>query len=333
MAVLLGLGLVVLATGMATSALDDALASAASDANSTVGPGPSRQPTPSRSTQQPTKRPTPQPTPTAKQPTYQNDDYQAKPPPNNPPPVPYPRTDAQARTWLVRNSLYGQVAPRPIRCTLNRVKPKTASRAQLERYLNELSACLMKEWDGVLTRAGYLAVRPRIVVYTGPIQTQCGLVSSGSAFYCSADQRVYFPTTFYQYEAPETANALLPMLTVMAHEFGHVIQGRVGIILARNILVSKLPKNQALEYTRRTELQADCLAGRFVGSLSTYLGVSEKDRALLKQSWAGGGDDRQSSDPDHGLSTTRISWLFTGIDKPGKLSVCNTWTAPSDKVR
>lgn len=328
--VLLGLGLVVLSAGLAgTNAQNPDVTSWPA---SSILPGPTHQPTPDPSRQAPA---TSQPSAESR---YQNDDYQAEPPSSNPPPVPNPATQEQARQLLVNNPLYAQRAPRPIRCTLSVINPATASRAQLQQHLTELTGCLMKEWDGVLAAAGYIAVRPSVTIYTQPIQTQCGRVETHNAFYCSADQRVYYAPDFPQIMPPRAANSRLTLLVLIAHEFGHAVQARSAVMSSQALLASSLPKNQALAYSRRFELQADCLAGRFAGALAQSMGFTQQDRDTMAEAWNAIGDDVLWQDPDrvgdHGKGANRVGWLFTGLNsRPPTLAACNTWVAPDQRVR
>lgn len=331
--VLLGMGLVVLSAGLSNSAASDPAGTPRPVPISTIAPGPTQRPTP-----EPTPQPQPSQTSSASEASYQNDDYRANPPPTNPPPVPNPASQAQARQLLVSNALYAQTAPRPIRCTLTAINPSTATNAQLQRHFSQLTGCLMKEWDGVLAAAGYLAVRPTVTIYTQPIQTQCGRMDTHNTYYCSADQRIYYAPDFMALMPPRAAASQLSILLLIAHEFGHAIQARTGMLSAQAWLSSELPKSQALAYSRRLELQADCLAGRFAGSLAEYLQLSGSDRDLLAEAWNAIGDDVLWNDPDrvgdHGKGANRVTWLFTGINnQPVQLSACNTWVAPDQKVR
>lgn len=267
---------------------------------------------------------------------YQNEDYQAPPPAQRPPPLPNPTDRVEARKLLEGNALYAQVAPRPIRCDLADFNPKTATRAQTEQHLSELTACLMKEWDGVLSAAGYRAVRPQVTIYNGAIDSPCGRITTNPAFYCPADQGIYFPET-YGKQMPPRASTRLTVLAVIAHEFGHAIQGRTGILSAQYALSTGQSREEKLADSRRVELQASCFGGRFIGALAQSMAITDEERAALIEGWKLGGDDAQANDPnavgDHGLGATQVRWLTAGMDTPGPLSVCNTWIAPDDQVR
>lgn len=325
--VLLGLGLLVFATSLANTVID-------ADEDSVTSSAPPTTSGPRTTTQRPSQ-PTAKPTP--KQPTYQNDNYEAEPPPRNPPQLPYPANDAQAKTWLTRNSLYGQVSPKPVRCALSLVDAPTAKTAQLQRHADELTACLMRVWDGTLASAGYLAVRPNVTIYTQPIQTPCGRFEMYNAYYCPANQRVYYAPNVAEWFPPRATSSRLTVLLVIAHEFGHVVQARTGIWQAQYQLARRLTRNEALAYSRRAELQADCLSGVFVGSLATALAIDQNKRNAIAAHAKAWGDEAGKRDPntpgDHGSGANRANWVLTGVDHRGSLAACNTWVAPDQQVR
>lgn len=83
--------------------------------------------------------------------------------------------------------------------------------------------------------------------YTQEIETGCGLATLDNAFYCSADHSIYYDLNFLAHEL-ETNGDFGPVL-IIAHEWGHLVQGLLGILDSTELL------------TIHTELQADCLAG------------------------------------------------------------------------
>ena len=176
-----------------------------------------------------------------------------------------------------------------------------------------------------------------MTIYAEQISTKCG---SGkiprNAFYCPADQQIYWSNTLGEILAPFDQSPRAGD-QIMAHEFGHALQGRTGIIASsqgiRRTLSDDGPR---LELGRRTELQADCFAGQFMRSVSVSLGLRQADVARIQQDFFNSGDDVLSGDPDyvgdHGHGRSRRSWGSTGLgtDQVGR---CNTFTVPSDQVR
>ena len=145
-----------------------------------------------------------------------------------------------------------------------------------------------------------------MTIYTEQISTRCG---SGriprNAFYCPADQQIYWSNTLGEILAPFDESQRAGD-QIMAHEFGHAIQGRTGIIassqgIRQNTLRRRAP---AASCGRRTELQADCFAGQFMRSVSVSLGLQQADVERIQQDFYNSGDDVLSGDPnyvgDHG---------------------------------
>lgn len=269
---------------------------------------------------------------------YQNEGYTAPPPDQSPPDLVYPDSDAQAKSLLDDNPLYQQTAPRPIRCEFTSdAVLGTATREQLQVHLDELTACLMKQWAGSLEAAGFIAVRPTVTIFEGDIQTACGKHESRNAFYCGADQQVYFAPDLATLLPPQVVAGRFTVDIIMAHEFGHAIQGRTGILISGAYLAQSMTKRESLEFDRRTELQADCLSGIFMGSIALSTNATPEDLANVEQVYRAFGDDTLSGKPDiignHGRADSRAYWGNLGITtNPPLIGNCNTWVVPSDQV-
>ena len=114
-----------------------------------------------------------------------------------------------------------------------------------------------------------------MTIYGEKITTKCG-ESGINAFYCSADQQVYYSNQLPTVLESASENKWTADV-VMAHEFGHAIQGRTGILISAHAL-GQNSGDQAtdLQYTRRLETQADCFSGMFVRAVSVSLGVQRR---------------------------------------------------------
>jgi predicted metalloprotease len=268
---------------------------------------------------------------------YANDDYQVPPPDLNPPPIPVPQTFDEAEQWLTQNDVYGATTPAPVRCEVPAIDVARASDAVLDAHFEELVACLVRVWQPPLTSAGFEIVRPSVTIYTEQISTRCG---SGrmprNAFYCPADQQIYWSNTLGDILAPFRESPRAGD-QIMAHEFGHAIQGRTGIIASSQGIRQALSDDRArLQMGRRTEVQADCFAGLFLRSVSSSLGLEQSDVERIERDFFNSGDDVLSGDPnyvgDHGRGRSRQLWGTTGLstDQVGR---CNSFTAPADQVR
>ncbi|HSU36350.1 MAG TPA: neutral zinc metallopeptidase [Propionibacteriaceae bacterium] len=268
---------------------------------------------------------------------YANEDYQVPAAELNPPPIPVAESFEQAQEWVASNALYAQTTPAPVRCEVPPIDVATADNALLKTHFESLMECLVRVWEPPLTQAGFEIYRPTVTIYDQEITTKCG---SGklpqNAFYCGADQQIYWSSTLGAVLAPFSVSKRAGD-EVMAHEFGHAVQGRSGILTSKNWIISEAPdKAAALEVARRNETQADCLAGMFVRSVSVSLALQQSDVAQIEENFANGGDDVLSGKPDivgnHGRGPSRRYWGTTGLttDQVGE---CNTYVAPPNLVR
>jgi predicted metalloprotease len=266
---------------------------------------------------------------------YQNEEYQVPPPDQSPPPLPVPQTYEEAVGYITRNPFYNQTAPLPVRCDSRPINVATASDDELDEHFEGLMECLVRFWEPPVTSAGFIIVRPTVTIYGSEITTKCG-EAGVNAFYCTADQQIYF------------SNRLADGLTVvrrenwaadvvMAHEFGHALQARTAILVSSNALgANSNDKSIELELSRRTETQADCFSGMFVRGVSESLGVQQSDLEGIQETYVAVGDDVLSGRPNivgnHGRGKSRRYWGMVGLGT-SDVSDCNTYVADQDQVR
>ncbi len=267
---------------------------------------------------------------------YQNEEYQPPPPDLNPPALPQPETYEEATTWLEQNPFYEQSVPSPVRCELPDINMSNASDAKLEEHLNNLMECLMRVWSSPVEAAGYQMPRPSVTVYGGEITTACGKAKSHNAFYCGADQQVYYANDLPDVIPPELQGARFVVESVVAHEFAHAIQGRTGLLISAMAWQQKLGKDDGKVYSRRLETQADCLAGEFLFSISASKAMTQDDLDNLSLLFYNIGDDvltgKPNYDGEHGLGKNRKFWAQMGLASK-QVSACNTFVAPENQVR
>ena len=266
---------------------------------------------------------------------YQNDNYRVPPPDRNPPPIPVPQTYGQAEDWITKSAFYGQTVPAPVRCNSQPINVSTASDAQLKSHFEGLMECLVRVWEPPVTNAGYIIVRPTVTIYGEELTTKCGKTGV-NAFYCSADQQVYYSNLLPQ-ALPTVRRNKWTADIVMAHEFGHALQGRTGILISAHALGQESSdKNTELQYMRRLETQADCFSGMFMRSVSQSLGVQQQDVDGIEQIYGAIGDDTLSGKSDingnHGLARSRRYWGTMGLAN-SEINKCNTFVVSARLVR
>lgn len=273
---------------------------------------------------------------------YKNETYQVPPPDSNPPDIPVPEYQSELTSWTRDNEIYRVSVAKPVRCQLPDIDYGASSDAQVEKHLNDLTACLMRVWGPALEQAGYTPVRPTVTVYTGNPSTACGKAPSENAFYCAGDQQIYFSHDLPDAIPTDLRGRRLVVEAIMAHEFGHAVQARTGILAANAIARQQFHKSgqsaDELVVGRRSETQADCLSGEFTDAVAQALKVSASDKADLKALFHAFGDDVGSGGKiapgqgNHGSGASRQSWYSKGLASVA-ISTCNTFIAPASAVR
>jgi predicted metalloprotease len=189
-------------------------------------------------------------------------------------------------------------------------------------------------WGEVFARSGQQYPPPALVLYSGVVQSACGMGSSASGpFYCPGDQRLYLDLSFFNELHRMGAPGDFAAAYVIAHEVGHHVQNVEGTLAETQRLQQRLPQAQANRVSVATELQADCYAGVWGHSAaqSNLLEPGDVDEGL--QAAAAVGDDalqRASQGvvvPEsftHGSSAERAQWFRRGLES-GDTSTCDTF--------
>jgi uncharacterized protein len=190
-------------------------------------------------------------------------------------------------------------------------------------------------WTAVFRQLGREYAEPRIVLFEGATPTACGTGQSAMGpFYCPLDERIYLDLVFFRqlherFKAPgDFAQAY-----VIAHEVGHHVQHRLGILKQMEGYRQRLPQQQLNQMQVRLELQADCFAGVWAhhAGKRDLLEPGDVDEAL--RAAAAIGDDtiqRRTQGrvvPDsftHGTAEQRMRWFATGMQS-GRIEACNTF--------
>lgn len=276
-------------------------------------------------------------------PRYQNDDY-VPPPPGDVKPFPDAEV-SEVDALLTANPLYAQKLATPIRCELSNpnMNLETASDAEVKTYIDELMACNMRVWDQPFRDTHrFELVRPVVNIYHDSVSTPCGGGErmGPNAAYCPANQQVYFSRQI-QTLHPNLAIITRPHVIdeIMAHEFGHSLQGRSLILQASYYKQRQGDRAAALELNRRAEVQADCFAGMYLQAVAQSVGYTQADIDTIMESVRLGGDDNLRDRPDdpgvtgdHGHGASRLYWHQVGLTSTD-IGRCNTYSAPAEYVR
>lgn len=268
---------------------------------------------------------------------YQNDGYEAPAPSDNPPALPRPPA-SEWETTLKNNPLYDQDRLIKVRCEGVTPTNPSMSVPELEKKLNDFVGCLMKIWTPPMQAAGFELQRPRLFVYDKPIESPCGPAEMMNAFYCPMDQNIYYATDIIDF-LPKYQDTPWNAELIIAHEFGHMVQGRTGIIASKNGQVRNAgTRAEREQITRRSEAQADCASGAWVRAVKEWHAFApEQLEAFGGMAYEIGGDVLRGKpgqvQDDHGQGATRKKWTENGMGDMVKLTTCNTWVVSEDEVK
>ncbi len=194
-------------------------------------------------------------------------------------------------------------------------------------------------WASIFQSAGERYQPPKMVLYTGMVQSACGTNSSAAGpFYCPGDHKVYLDLSFLHELQRLGASGDFSVAYVIAHEIGHHVQNLVGTSQQVRELQNQVGRTQSNALSVMTELQADCYAG-------VWAHHAHKQRQILEQgdieeglgAAAAVGDDRlqkmsgRGVHPEsftHGTSQQRQQWFLNGLQS-GDLATCNTFAQAS----
>ena len=280
--------------------------------------------------------------PTSVSSDYKNEDWEVPPVTTQPPPLTKPENKAEITTLTKDNPLYNVSLESPVRCDLELLPGREQDDQELQASLQTYVGCLTRVWGPTLKQAGYTAFQPKLTVFPEgeTVATGCGNQQSHNAFYCGLDQQIYISQDVLDVLSADVSKARIVFNLIIAHEYGHVVQGQSGILLSGHTLIDSSGESEKWETSRRLETQADCFAGAALGSLWQGLDLTETDRQDILATTTDIGDDKlierhkgDLNEPKgHGKGQNRRLWVERGLDSGGSLSKCNTFNAPASEV-
>ncbi|NUM62075.1 MAG: neutral zinc metallopeptidase [Ignavibacteriaceae bacterium] len=213
----------------------------------------------------------------------------------------------------------------------------TAEENELAQFVSVVLAETEDVWTQLFLEDGLTYKYPKLVLYTGSVQSACGFSSAATGpFYCPGDYKLYIDLSFYdELKTKFKAPGDFAMAYVVAHEVGHHVQTLLGINEKVNSLRSRLSEKEFNKYLVRLELQADYLAGVWAhyANRTNLLEEGDIDEALNAASAVG--DDRIQKSmqgyvvPEsftHGTSEQRKRWFYKGFNA-GNLEDGDTFSA------
>jgi predicted metalloprotease len=216
---------------------------------------------------------------------------------------------------------------------------ETAEEGQRRKFARVVLADTEDAWNEIFRASGQQYEAPRLVLFSGHVQSACGFAQSAiGPFYCPEDRKVYLDLSFFDdLNTKLGANGDFASAYVIAHEVGHHVQTLLGItsrVAAQRSAGDDGSGSAGLSV--RTELQADCFAGvwaKHTESQKRVLEAGDIDEAL--NAAAAVGDDRLQQRsrgyvvPEsftHGSAAQRSRWFRKGFES-GDPNQCDAFTA------
>lgn len=215
----------------------------------------------------------------------------------------------------------------------------SAENAQNRDFVSAILGETEDVWGEIFKDQGGTYEQPKLVLFSGAVQTACGGASSASGpFYCPGDRKVYLDTGFFkEMRARLGGGGDFAEAYVIAHEVGHHVQTLTGVSKRVN------EARRSGEDVKgdggllvRQELQADCFAGVWANRAQQrhqWLEPGDIEEALSTASAIG--DDRLQKQaqgevvPDaftHGTAEQRVRWFKVGFEG-GNAFACDTFNA------
>ncbi|GII76446.1 hypothetical protein Sru01_14280 [Sphaerisporangium rufum] len=225
---------------------------------------------------------------------------------------------------LTGNALYGTGRLPRLACPERPVREGSAASAR--QYVLPLFDCLGTSWAAALKKARLPFSAPRLQFISRP-QRVCGekWPKNAQGLYCPSYRKIVI--LLDKHITREAADLFL--MDVIAHEYGHHVQNLAGIERAFNRLRYR-NKSELYEQYRRLELQAECFAGAFMGSIWNSLDRTSDDWRYLLDATRESGDEN-SKVRDHGKGRNIATWLDRGF-RAAAPDACNTWSAGASRV-
>ncbi|UOE22134.1 neutral zinc metallopeptidase [Thermobifida halotolerans] len=232
-----------------------------------------------------------------------------------------------SRETLSTNPLYLSGELRSVTCPAPELDADDPE--SMEFFLHEVTDCLDEAWGTHLADAGVSFDPPNRIYWYASGQSPCGTypVEGTSAFYCYANKGLYLGVEDIVADSGHSDQAAAYTF-LLGHEYGHHVQGEAGILPQYQQARGGGGENHD-EWTRRSELQANCLSGVFLGSVGSSFPIEESEREEIMQDAALRADRGDSR--THGSAVNGQMWTSHGMDRRDP-AACNTWEAEEELV-
>jgi len=180
------------------------------------------------------------------------------------------------------------------------------------RFPDPLHADIDRFWEARFQEAGRVYDPPDgVVAFDEPIVTACGRADPvrEAAFYCVIDENIYYSAEFRTLIENQIGD--FAWVIVVAHEWGHHIQSKLGFDLG--VVPDRAGEVAPIEL----EQQADCLAGAYAADAERtgWLDAGDIDEALAITEISGDPPGTAWNDPRaHGTGDVRVDAFLGGYD-------------------
>jgi predicted metalloprotease len=218
-------------------------------------------------------------------------------------------------------------------------RPANPKEDELKAFSSSILANTEDVWQGVFRQNGQQYRAPKLVLFTGRVQSPCGTSSAAvGPFYCPGDQKLYIDLSFFdELQTRFRAPGDFAQAYVIAHEVGHHIQNLLGTMDKVDSMRGRMSEREANNLSVRLELQADCYAGAWGYYAQKKGDLESGDIEEALNAATAIGDDRLQKEgqgyvvPDsftHGTSEQRQRWFRRGFET-GNIGQCDTFNTRS----
>ncbi|TRX16025.1 KPN_02809 family neutral zinc metallopeptidase [Flavobacterium franklandianum] len=192
-------------------------------------------------------------------------------------------------------------------------------------------------WTKIFEENNLTFEAPKMVLFSGQVQTSCGGASSASGpFYCPGDKTIYMDMTFFEELRTKfgAEGGDFALAYVLAHEFGHHIQTVLGTSAKMRQAQEGKSEAEANKLSVALELQADFYAGlwtHYNENKNAMLELGDIEEALSAANAVGDDAIQKKMQgqvvPDsftHGTSEQRMYWFNRGF-KSGDINKGDTF--------
>lgn len=200
----------------------------------------------------------------------------------------------------------------------------TAEEKELGAFVSTVFADTEDTWEKVFAENGMQYEKPKMVLFTGQVETACGsATSSVGPFYCPTDKKVYMDLDFFELLKSRfgAQGGDFAIAYVIAHEVGHHVQTLLGTSAKVRALQSERSEREANKLSVNQELQADFYAGLWAHYNKKYIEAGDIEEALSAANAVGDDAIQKKTqghiEPDsftHGTSEQRIHWFTKGFE-------------------